>query len=180
MIQTPTAMAVDLKRLIFPEIENAVRFSGIGEETIKVGNENFKEQGDNLTYADADFFKVFNYPLVSGTASTVMAGLSQQAVISERLAEKYFGKTDAVGKILLMPNESNQPPIRVSGVFKNFPSNSSFQFDMIIPIESNPDYKRRYDRGVNSFSDPLIIKLKKRYRCRKIPGETERFCKRVF
>ena len=146
MNQTPTAMAVDLKRN-FPEIENAVRFAGLGEETIKVGNNSFKEKDDNLTYADADFFKVFNYPLVSGTPATVLAGRNQ-AVISERLAKKYFGKANPVGKLLLtMTNEANMPPIAVSGVFKNFPSNSSFQFDLIMPIKSDPDYQANYDQG---------------------------------
>ena len=179
MIQTPTALAVDLKRN-FPEIENAVRLAGIGEEVIKVGNQNFKEPGDNLTYADADFFEVFNYPLISGNPVTVMSGLKQQAVISQRLAEKYFGTVDAVGKILLMPNEPNRPPITVSGVFKNFPVNSSLQFDMVMPIESDPDYKSNYDRGVNSFSDPLIIKVKKGTDLGKFQAKLNLFAKTYF
>ncbi len=29
---------------------------------------------DNLTYADADFFKVFNFPLISGNPATVLSG----------------------------------------------------------------------------------------------------------
>jgi len=177
MIQTPTALAVDLKRN-FAEIENAVRFSGIGEETIKVGNQSFKEDG-NLTYADADFFKVFNFPLLNGNAETVMSGRNQ-AVISERLAQKYFGKVNPVGKILLMPNETNQPPLMVSGVYKNFPANSSFQFDMILPIESNPDYQSEYNRGVNSFSDPLILKLKKGVDPVKFQAKLDVFAKQYF
>ena len=178
MIQTPTALGVDLKRN-FPEIESAVRFSGIGEETIKVGNQSFKEQGDNLTYADADFFKVFNFPLTRGNPETVMSGRNQ-AVISERLAEKYFGKDNPVGKILLMPNETNQPPLTVSGVYKNFPANSSFQFDMILPMESNPDYQSDYNRGVNSFSDPLILKLKKGTDIAKFKAKQDVFAKQYF
>ncbi len=178
MIQTPTALAVDLKK-DFPEIENAIRLSGIGDETIKVGDQSFKEKGDNLTYTDADFFKVFNFPLISGNPSTVMSGLNQ-AVISERLAKKYFGNDNPVGKILLMPNESNHPPLIVSGVYKNFPSNSSFQFDMILRMESNPDYKDNYARGVNSFSDPLVIKLKKGVDAAKFQAKLDAFAKQYF
>jgi putative ABC transport system permease protein len=159
MIQTPTVLAVDLKRN-FPEIESAIRFEGLGAETIRVGNKSFKEQNNNLTYADADFFKVFNYPLVEGNPNTVLQGLNQ-AVISEKLALKYFGKINAVGKVFTMPNEPSWAPITISGVFKDFPGNSSFQFDMILPVESNPDYKENLARGTNSFSDPLVVKLKK-------------------
>ncbi|BAU54392.1 Macrolide export ATP-binding/permease protein MacB [Mucilaginibacter gotjawali] len=178
MIQTPTALAVDLKRN-FPEIENAVRLSGIDDETIKVGKKSFKEKGEKLTYADADFFKVFNFPLISGNPETVMSGRNQ-VVIGERLAEKYFGKDNAVGKILLMPNETNQPPLTVSGVYKNFPANSSFQFDMILPMESNPDYQNDYNRGVNSFSDPLILKIKKGTDVAKFQAKLDVFAKQYF
>jgi putative ABC transport system permease protein len=178
MVQTPTALAVDLKRN-FPEIENATRFSGMGDETIMVGNQSFKEKGDNLTYADADFFQVFNFPLISGNPSSVMSGRNQ-AVISERLAKKYFGNENPIGKILLMPNERNQPPLTVSGVYKNFPSNSSFQFDMILPMESNPDYQSDYNRGVQSFSDPLILKLKKGTDMLKFRAKLDVFAKQYF
>lgn len=178
MIQTPTALGVDLKRN-FPEIEDAVRLSGVGPETIKAGNKSFNEKDDNITYADADFFKVFNFPLISGSPSTVMSGRNQ-VVISQRLAKKYFGTENAVGRILLMPNESNQPPLTVSGVFKNFPANSSFQFDMILPMESNPDYQSDYERGINSFSDPLILKLKKGTDVAKFQAKLNVFAKEYF
>jgi putative ABC transport system permease protein len=159
MIVTPTGLGPELKRN-FPEVENAVRFEGMGGETIKIGNKSFKEGDNNLTFADADFFQVFNFPLVSGDPETVLSGLNQ-AAISERLAKKYFGNDNPVGKIPTMPNEANQPPVTVSGVFKDFPLNSSFQYDMIMGVESNPDYKNNLARGVNSFSDPLVVKLKK-------------------
>jgi len=157
MIQTPTAMGVDLKNE-FPEIENAVRFEGMGEETIKAGNTSYKET-DNMTFVDADFFKVFNYPLISGNSETVISELNH-AAISEKLARKYFGNENPVGKTLTMPNEATQPPIIISGVFKDFPSNSSFQFDLVMSMESNADYKSNMARGVESFGTPLVIKLK--------------------
>ncbi|MGZ4000239.1 MAG: FtsX-like permease family protein [Mucilaginibacter sp.] len=159
MIVTPTQMGIDLKSN-FPEIENAVRFQGMGGETIKAGNTSYKEKDDNLTFADADFFKVFNFPLISGDPALVIAQLNH-AAISERLARKYFGTENPVGKTLTMPNEPTQPPIIVSGVFKDFPSNSSFQFDLVMNMESNADYKSDMARGVESFSNPLVIKLKK-------------------
>ncbi|SHM07572.1 ABC transporter permease [Mucilaginibacter sp. OK098] len=177
-IQTPTVLAPDLKSN-FPEIENAIRLSGIGEETIKVGNNNFKEQGDNLTFADADFFQVFNYPLISGNSKTVLTGRNQ-VVISERLAEKYFGRDNAVGKIISLPNETGQPPLTVSGVFKNFPANSSFQFDMIIPMETNTSYKDKINRGVNSLSDRLVLKLKKGTDLVKLKNKLDVFAKQYF
>jgi len=158
MIVTPTPMAIDLKNN-FPEIENAVRLQSLGGETIKAGNTSYKEE-NNLTLADADFFKVFNYPLVSGDPATVIAP-PNHAAISEKLAHKYFSNENPIGKTLTMPNEPTQPPMIISGIFKDFPSNSSFQFDLVLNIESNPDYKKDMASGVNSFNTPLILKLRK-------------------
>ena len=77
MIQTPTALGVDLKRN-FPEIENAIRFEGLGAETIRAGDRSFKELDNNLTYADAGFFNVFNYPLICAIISPWKAQSKQE------------------------------------------------------------------------------------------------------
>jgi len=178
MIQTPTTLGVELKRN-FPEIENAIRFQPMGAETIMVNNKSFKEQDNNLTYADADFFQVFNFPLVYGTPETVISGLNQ-AAISERLAKKYFGSANPIGKIITTPNDATVPPITITGVFKNFPSNSSFQYDLIMRSESNPNYKDNMARGVNSFSDPLVLKLKKGTDVVQFRSKLDLFAKTYF
>lgn len=178
MIQTPTAMGPDLKRN-FPEIENAVRFAPMGGETVKAGNKSFKEGDRNLTFVDADFFQVFNYPLVSGDPATVISGLNR-AAISESLAKKYFGNADPVGKIITFPNETSQPPITVNGVFKDFPSNSSFQYDLVMSMESNPEYKDDVARGVGSFSNPLVLKLRKGTDAGAFQAKLDAFGKNYF
>jgi putative ABC transport system permease protein len=158
MIVTPTILAVDLKRN-FPEIENAVRFDGFYKPIIKVGNQNFQEK-DNIATTDADFFKVFNYPLLKGDPNTVLSG-HNQIVISERLSKKYFGNKDPMGKTAQLMIDSKPVLVTVSGLMKDFPANSSMQFDMIFPIESLPDYNDKLKDGVNTFREPLVLKLKK-------------------
>jgi putative ABC transport system permease protein len=157
MITTPAGLAVDLKRN-FPEIQDAVRVKGIDNPIVRIGNQSFKEPDQSLAYADADFFQVFNFPLLKGHKASVLSGKSQ-VVISERLAKKYFGETDPIGKTLNVTSEGLL--LTVSGVAKDFPENSSFRFDIIIPRESDADYANELKRGVNSFSDPLILKLVK-------------------
>ncbi|WP_428331291.1 ABC transporter permease [Mucilaginibacter sp.] len=154
MIQTPMILAGDLKKT-FPEVESAVRIKTMYNPIIKIGNQSFKENGDNAAYVDADFFKIFNFPLVSGSSSNVLAS-ANQAVISQRLAKKYFGAYNPVGKTLAVDTVL----YTISAVAKDFPSNSSFQYDLIVPRESDPDYLGGMGQGTNSFSDYLIIKLK--------------------
>ncbi|MDN5289207.1 MAG: FtsX-like permease family protein [Mucilaginibacter sp.] len=157
-VVTPPVLAIDLKRN-FPEIENAIRFDHLYKPVIKVGNQSFLEN-DNITYADADFFKVFNYPLIKGDAASVLGGFNQ-VVISERLAKKYFGDKDPVGKTLTITSEDKPLLLTINAIAKDFPANSSFQFDMILPLESKPDYQERIKNGINTFNEPLILKLKK-------------------
>ena len=157
MIQTPVVLAGELQRK-FPEIENAVRIMPGYEMVVRVNNQSFKEVR-NSAFADADFFKIFNFPLKQGDASSVLAG-HNQIVLSEKAAFKYFGKEDPIGKTLLLPNNDSSL-YTVSGVAKDFPANSSFQFDLIIPRESVPDYQEAVSRGLNTFSDLLIIQIKK-------------------
>jgi len=157
LLVTPTELAIDLERNL-PEIESAIRLGGMYNPNVKVGNITFKEK-ENITYADADFFKVFNYPLVSGTPSSILASRNT-AAISERLAQKYFGAVNPVGKTLIFTGEDKQPPITISGVFKDFPTNSSFQYDLILPMESDPNYAGNLADGLNSSNKLLVLKLK--------------------
>ncbi len=155
MVSTPLVLAGDLKRN-FPEIENAVRIKTLYNPIIRVGDKSFKENGDNAAYVDADFFKLFNFPLLTGNAANVLSGRSQ-VVISERLAKKYFGNENPVGKTLAMDNSL----FTIGGIAKNFPENSSFQFDLMIPRDADPDYADGMKQGTNSFSDYLVIELKR-------------------
>jgi putative ABC transport system permease protein len=156
-ILTPLSFAVELKNNL-PEVENTVRLH-VFYPVIRVGDKSFKEDKDNFTYADKDFFKVFNFPLIYGSADNVLSN-PNEGVISERLAKKYFGNIDVVGKVLNLDLYGKEALVKITGVAKNFPPNSSFQFDMVLPIdETSPNYIKLFKD--HSFNDPLIIKLRK-------------------
>lgn len=173
----PPVLGIDLKRN-FPEIENAVRFDGFYKPVVKVGNQNFQED-DNIVCADADFFKVFNFPLIKGDAATVLSG-HNQVVISERLAKKYFGDADPIGKTVQLPGDTKPILVTVNGLMKDFPENSSMQFDMIFPVESREDYQEKIKNGVNSFSEILIIKIKNGTDVNRFQQKLDVFAKTYF
>lgn len=157
LIQTPVIFAGELKK-DFAEIEHAVRIEPGYETIIRIKDQSFKEE-NNSAFVDKDFFSVFNFPLKEGNPATVLSN-HNQIVLSEKIAKKYFGNDEAVGKTILLPNQQNTL-YTVSGVAKDFPANSSFQYDFIMPRESVPDYADEVNRGLNTFSDLLIVQLKK-------------------
>ncbi len=73
-------------------------------------------------FAEPEFFDIFDFPLVAGS----MAEFSQPktAVLTEKLARKYFGTTDALGRSFQVNNKFEY---RVVGVLKDFPDNTDFQ-----------------------------------------------------
>ena len=91
-----------------------------------------KHQKEKGMFVGADFLKMFTYPLIKGNPETALQG-PDDIVISQKLAKKYFGDEDPVGKTVKIANKQD---MRVTGVLKNIPNNSSFQFDFLLP-ESN-------------------------------------------
>lgn len=53
----------------------------------------------NVLFADPVFFEVFSIPLLHGDPKTVLSDIGS-IVLSEQMAENYFGTTDAVGKVV--------------------------------------------------------------------------------
>jgi putative ABC transport system permease protein len=80
----------------FEGIQTFTRFQKASEERIVIGDNTFKE----LVYmVDSAFFKVFSYQFIYGDPATALKE-PNSAVITERMAEKYFNETNAIGKLL--------------------------------------------------------------------------------
>jgi len=80
----------------FAELEDAVRITR-ANGIVKHGEKQFFEDG--ILYADQSFFNVFTFPLIKGDPETVLKE-PYTAVLTESIAEKYFGSEDPVGKTI--------------------------------------------------------------------------------
>ncbi|MCF0073360.1 ABC transporter permease [Dyadobacter sp. CY261] len=113
-----------------PEIKEVVR-AQTNSFVVKKGNEILKE---DMLFADEPFFSVFSMPLLSGDPKTVLLDI-HSIVLSEDLAEKYFGSANAVGQTMSLKIGDEFEPFIVSGVAKRCPQNSSIQFDAVLPFK---------------------------------------------
>ncbi len=85
-------------------------------------------------FVSKDFFSVFSYELLQG--DKVLENKSS-IVISAQLAKKLFHSVDsAIGKELFWKWQAFDKPCIVSGVFKDFPVNSTMQYDFVLPLEA--------------------------------------------
>ncbi|MFC0513422.1 ABC transporter permease [Mucilaginibacter angelicae] len=113
-----------------PEIQACIRVNP-RDIVIKRGNDVFNE---HITWADANFFNVFTFPLLSGNPATVLSD-QHAMVLSEESAVKYFGSVDAAaGKTLQLEINGKFEPFIVTGVAKKVPQNSSIQFSIVLPF----------------------------------------------
>ncbi|WP_422080535.1 ABC transporter permease [Ulvibacterium sp.] len=93
--------------------------------------------------------KVMYFPLLQGDKDQVFSQLNS-IVLSETAAQRLFGATDVVGRQLEVKHialADKYMPLTVTGVMKDYPSNSHLQPDYLLPIELF-DYNLRKNVGV--------------------------------
>jgi putative ABC transport system permease protein len=110
-----------------PAVKSACRIFG-DEVKFKYGNNQFIES--NTIIADSNFFNFFGFALKKGGPKQVLQSFDQ-LVLTEKLAVKYFGNDDPLGKTVMVDGEY---PMTVSGIAENPPANSQIQFDLVLPV----------------------------------------------
>jgi putative ABC transport system permease protein len=118
------------------------------EFLIKMGVEGFYQ---NIRFVDPELLQIFDFEYIHGdkTALDDPSGL----LITESVAMKYFGSTDAVGRVVTMDNEFD---FTVSAVISEVPRNSHFNsmvvfdasLDIIAPVKAL-GRMRDYDEAGN-------------------------------
>jgi len=124
---TPGPMAPFIKDK-YPEIEKASRFTWEVNNLFQVWEKSFYETG---RYVDQDFLEMFSYSFIAGHPSSALKE-KNSIVITEKMAEKYFGKEEALGKVFLINTKNS---FIVSGVLSDIPKNSSIQFDYLLSFQ---------------------------------------------
>lgn len=141
----------------FPEIEVGVKFLNVGRTPITVGEETFYEL--RFFAVDSTFFDVFSIPLIQGDPKKVLADPNSM-VMSEDTALKYFGTTDAVGKILRADFSYGPGNIdfEITGVSENVPVNSHFHYDLLASSATFPTYINDTGWSSNNFITYVVLK----------------------
>lgn len=115
----------------FPQdIKSAIRVMP-ENNLITFGDKSFNEK--KVYFTDAGFFNLFAFPLIKGKAANALTS-PNSVVLTENTARKYFGSAEnAMGKVITF---DKQMQFKVTGVAKNLPSNTQFDFDLVVPISN--------------------------------------------
>ncbi len=118
----------------FPEIIEKAQFSGRSDILLEYNNRKFQE--GECFYADASVFNVFSWPLLNGDAKTALEA-PYSIVLTETTAKKYFGNENPVGKTIEgIGGRAADGTYTVTGIIKDIPQNSHFDFDVLMSMSS--------------------------------------------
>jgi putative ABC transport system permease protein len=130
-----------------PEVELVSSFHTPGDFIVTY----IKEKGEAVAFeenkilaADSNFFKVFNFPLVSGDERSALLQ-PNTLVLTQSTAKKYFGDENPIGKTLQLGGLKGQEGkiYEVTGVLADVPSNSTINFTILLSMKSFPIIEKR-------------------------------------
>lgn len=150
---SPSAIASFAKGQI-TDIEKFARTYDAGSQLITYEGKNFQQ---DVEHVDPDFFEIFDFPFVYGNRQQPFANL-HSVILSESLAQKYFGDDNPLGKVLTVDKIRK---LTVSAVIKDMPHNSSLQYQMILPFDLLRTYKfPDLDNNWDEFDYETVVLLK--------------------
>jgi putative ABC transport system permease protein len=97
---------------------------------------------EDLRMADGNLFAIFDVPFVQGSAATALPD-SHSIALSESEARRRFGEADPVGQTLTIVDNAGPVDYRVTGVFKDWPKNSSFSANAVARFDLNTQFADR-------------------------------------
>ncbi|MDT0678611.1 ABC transporter permease [Autumnicola musiva] len=126
----------------FPEIIEQVRLYRLEKVTFVNGEKVIQQPNGSL--ADESYFRIFDNPLISGNLKDFEK--PNTLILTSTLAEKLFGKDQAVGKNLSIFDGSSTP-MEVVGVIKDIPQNTHFKTNYLISYSTINTWNRMGSNG---------------------------------
>ncbi|OIN56298.1 ABC transporter permease [Arsenicibacter rosenii] len=133
--------AIAALRNDFPEIKDQVTMTSRVKTAVvtvggKEGKQKFQETDGIIALAEPQFFRLFSYDWISGNKQTAL-NRPGTVVLSERIARKYFGNADPMGKTIRVDNKMD---FLVTGIVHEQPATSSIPFEILLSFSSMKEF----------------------------------------
>ena len=127
-LQMSAYVTKDRAKKDFPQITNAVYVQDNEPVFVKDGQATATE---DYLFADDDFLKVVNLPLLAGTTLTA----PNTAVITQSEAIKRFGTDQVIGKTMSFITRGEKRDFKINGLLRDLPKNSSMKINAVLRID---------------------------------------------
>ena len=115
----------------YPEVESFVRFINMPRALYKYEDKEFNE--DNFYFVDSTLFDIFTIKVLKGEVKSALRE-PNKIILTEKIANKYFGKENPIGKTLTAGSNTYE----VTGVIQDIPTNSHFRYDALAARNNLP------------------------------------------
>ena len=140
--KTPGGIALRMKEY-FPCIEEASRWTPLTSDTkVILQNSKRKANVERVILADSCFFKILDRKCLAGSLVESL-GMKANAVISSSMAMKLSGNDtpasaaeSVLGKVFTLEDDVNNVAVTISGVFEDYPANTSYRPDVVVSLSS--------------------------------------------
>jgi putative ABC transport system permease protein len=117
----------------FPQVERTAYIQDSGPVFLKDGQ---AQSTKSWMFTNDDFLKVVNLPLLAGTTLTA----PETAVITQSEAIRRFGTDQVVGRTLSIITRGVTHDMKITGVMKDLPKNSSMKIEAVLRLDFNRFY----------------------------------------
>jgi putative ABC transport system permease protein len=140
-----------------PEIEFVAESDWMGAHGLMAGNKKIYQPGGQV---GSDFLKMFPFPLLKGNAGSALND-AYSIVLTQSTATALFGTDDPMGKMVRYDNSHD---VKVTGILKDLPANSSFSFNFLVPFsyldQTQPNIKQNRTGSFGNNGYQTFVKLK--------------------
>jgi len=140
-----------------PEIKNVARVSHTGM-LFALNNQKIMEP--DVCFAEPDILKIFTFDGLPENVNLIDEPLT--AVISENIAQKFFGGKEAIGNNMEFFDDFGKSyNLKVTGVFKNWGKNSHFHPEVFISFSTYVSYvgeNEMKDWGSNNYETFALMR----------------------
>ena len=146
----------DFAQKQIPQVKNMTRIESNKYSPLTIHYNGELRSEKNWAYIDEQWFNMFHYDFIDGNSSSFEKN-PFSLIITASTAKRYFGNREAIGQVLKLDTVNYQ----VQAVVADNPANSSFQFDILVPLAAkftDPNEKKQSLEWGN-FNDLTFLKL---------------------
>jgi len=135
----------------FPEVKAVARVLWSTERLFNYGDKAITANGLDV---EKPFLTMFSFPLLEGNSNHALDDI-KNIVLTQQLAKKIFGNADPMDKLVRI---NDKDTYKVSGIMKDLPNNTQFDFEYLVSLAGNPLLKND-EKQWNSNSYNTYVQL---------------------
>jgi putative ABC transport system permease protein len=151
--KTPYPLA-EAMQTDFPEIREFFRFYQTNGVLLRDPHNKLVRE-NNFGFSDPSVFRVLGIEFITGRPAVSKS----EVAISEKTASKYFRDMNPLGSVLSVKLNDSFIGLEITGVYYDFPSNSTLFPDFIADIELSEEMFKQFQRSLGEFSDDAKTSL---------------------